>query len=231
MITSKTVYPTSVGTAGIITRTKRTPEESQKRLYELIRKHPQIDRATHLQDLELCKKYLNGDRIPFDTMFQIAYKKLERYVNKHCGKHIGVSINEQDREDLIADVSTTAIEKMDMFGGWSLFSTWMIAIARYRIIDLINKRCKEKKNLSDDEYDDSRSVSPMYQQRDEISVWEILSCLPKIDAAIVRLKAVEEYSFSVIAKHLNLSTKETQQRYNESIKILRNVLQDKTPNK
>jgi len=215
----------------LLGRTKRTPEESQKRLDDLMRKYPQIDRTAHLQDLELCERYLKGDRVPFETMFQIAYNKLERYATKHCGKHIGISIKEQDGEDLIADVSATAIEKMDMFGGWSLFSTWMIAIARYRIINLIKKRCEEKKNLSDDEFDDSRSVSPVYQQSDEISVWEILSCLPKTDATIVRLKAVEEYSFSEIAKQLNISTKRTQLRYNEAIKILRDVLQEKTPNK
>jgi len=58
----------------------RTQEERRKKLESLIEKYPHIDRAAHLKDLELCKRYLKGDRLPFEAMFQMAYGKLERYV-------------------------------------------------------------------------------------------------------------------------------------------------------
>ena len=185
-------------------------------------KYPHIDRTAHLRDLELCKRYIEGDRQPFEAMFQIAYGKLERYIKyDSCGKHLDVHINAQDKEDLISDVTGTVISNLRMFHGWSLLSTWMIAIARYRIINLIKKRCRDKKNLTDNEFDDSRLISPLHLQNDDTAVLEILSCLLEPDAAIVRLKAVERLAFSKIAEELGLSTKQVQHRYKKAIEMLR----------
>ena len=204
----------------------QTKRERRKRLERLMKKYPHIDRAAHLKDLELCRRYLKGDRLPFEAMFQIAYGKLERYVrNDDCGRQHGIHVSLQDKEDLIADVAGTAIQHMATFQGWSLFSTWMIAIARYRIIGLIKKRCKEKANLINDALDDSRLISAPQSQNGDTAVWEILSCLQELDATIVRLKAVEGLTYSEISKQLNLSVKEVSCRYKAAIETLRRTLQ------
>ena len=191
----------------------QTPEERKQRLERLLAKHPHINRAAHLNDLELCKKYTLGEQVPFEQMFQIAHGKLTRYVNRNnCGSHLGINVNEQDREDLIADTVSVAILQLNMFHGWSLFSTWMIAIARYRIISLIKKRCKEKAWPLDD---------TLHSQNDCVAVCEILSCLSELDATIVQLKAVERGTFAEIAKLLNLSVENVRRRYQKSIDRLR----------
>jgi len=200
-------------------------EERYEKLESLMKKYPHIDRARHLKDLEFCKKYQEGDRLPFERMFQVAYSKLERYVHyDSCGKQHGIHINEQDKEDLIADVASTAIQYMAAFQGWSLFSTWMIAIARHRIIGFIKKRCHEKRNSSDAALDDSRIIVPSSSQNDSTTIWEMLSCLSESDAAIVRLKAVERLTYTEIAKQLNLSVKKVLFRYKTSVEILKSTL-------
>jgi len=177
--------------------------------------------------LELCKRYLKGDRLPFEAMFHIAYGKLERYVHYDSyGKKYGIHINAQDKEDLIADVASAAIQHMTTFQGWSLFSTWMIAIARYRIINFVKKRYKEQKNVTDNELDDSRLISSSNSQNDDTTVWEILSCLSATDAMIVRLKAVGGLTYFEIAKQINLPIKEVSIRYKVAITILRKMLQE-----
>ena len=205
----------------------RTQEERRKKLESLIEKYPHIDRAAHLKDLELCKRYLKGDRLPFEAMFHIAYGKLERYLRYDSyGKKYGIHINTQDKEDLIADVAGAAIQHMAAFQGWSLFSTWMIAIARYRIIDFVKKRCKEQQNVTDNALDDSRYIPPAHSQNNGTAVWEILSCLSESDAAIVRLKAVEGLTYSEIAKQIKISVKEVSIRYKTAIETLRNALKE-----
>jgi len=205
----------------------RTQEERRKKLESLIEKYPHIDRAAHLKDLELCKRYLKGDRLPFEAMFQVAYGKLERYVrNDNCGKQHGIHVSVQDKEDLIADVAGIAIQHMATFQGWSLFSTWMIAIARYRIIGFVKKRCKEQRNVTDNALDDSRYIPPAHSKSDDTAVWEILSCLSELDAAIVRFKAVDELTYSEISKQLNLPIKEISRRYKTAIEALRRMLQE-----
>ena len=49
---------------------------------------------------------------PAKINLELLSNKKEQH--NHCGEHFGVFINEQDKEDFIADISATAIEKMDM---------------------------------------------------------------------------------------------------------------------
>ena len=197
-------------------------EERQKRLDALIEKYPKINRATHLEDLALCKEYLAGSCGAFETMFQSAYAKLTNYVRyDNCGKHLGLHVNAQDKEDLIADIASTAILRLSTFQGWSLFSTWMIGIARYKILTFIKARCKKDQNLVDAAVDDTKMASHMPSHIDNTTVWETLSCLPESDATIVKRKAIEQFSFSEISKEMNLPVEQVQRRYKKAIAVLR----------
>jgi len=200
-------------------------EERQKRLEALIEKYPKINRAKHLEDLVLCKEYLAGNCGAFETMFQSAYAKLINYVHyDNCGEHLGIQVNTQDREDLIAEAAGTAILRLDTFQGWSLFSTWMIGIARYRILTFIETRYKKEKGLVDTPVDDPKIASYMPSHIDNTTVWEILSCLPEIDATIVKRKAIERFSFSEISEEVNLPVTQIQRRYKKAIAMLRDSL-------
>ena len=147
-------------------------EKRQKRLDALIEKYPKINRAAHLKDLALCQDYLAGNCETFETMFQLAYAKLTNYIRyDNCGKHLGLQVNAQDKEDLIADAASTAILRLDTFQGWSLFSTWMIGIAKYRVLTFIKTRCNEDKNLADATVDDAKMVAHIPSHIDDTTVW------------------------------------------------------------
>ena len=200
----------------------RTHEEHAKRLESLMIRYPHIDREAHLKDLELCKAYLAGDCVKFEIMFQTAYKKMEKYVylDSH-GTRCGVHINTQDKEDIIADAAGTALSHVEKFHGWSLYSTWMRGIARYRILQMIHRRCKES---ATEPLDDAKAVHADYSQNSDVAVWEILSGLPESDATIVRLRAIEQLSFGEIAQQLSVSIDNVRRRYLNAIKTLKVLL-------
>ena len=202
----------------------QTQEQRREKLERLMKAHPHINREAHLKDLESCKRYLDGDCLPFNEMFEVAYGKLNRYIFYRSSRIFGIHINKQDKEDLIAEVVEAAIKYMYTFQGWSLFSTWMIAIAYYRLINFVTKRRKEKANQTDDAIDENRFIAPPSSYDNNLAVWEILSCLSESDAEIVRLKAVERFAYSEIAKHLNLSIKTVQNRYKKAKEILQDSL-------
>lgn len=203
-----------------------TQEQHKKRLEALMEKNPRINRNAHLRDLELCKRYMEGDQAPFEDMFQVAYIKLRKYVcSDSCGKHsLGINISAEDKEDLIADVASTAILQMNMYNGWSLFFTWMKAIARYRILSLIKKRCIENKNLIFGDVHETEITPASQVQNNEMVIFELLSCLSETDSKIVQLKAIEELSFLEISKQLNLSCYKVKMRYKKAIASLRDTI-------
>ena len=202
----------------------QTQEQRREKLERLMKAHPHINREAHLKDLESCKRYLDGDCLPFNEMFEVAYGKLNRYIFYRSSRIFGIHINNQDKEDLIAEVVEAAIKYMYTFQGWSLFSTWMIAIAYYRLINFVTNRRKEKDNQVDNTIDENRFIAPPSSHENDLAVWEMLSCLSESDAEIVRLKAVERFTYSEIAKHLNLSIKKVQIRYKKAIELLQNSL-------
>ena len=201
---------------------RKSQEARRIRLSEWIEKYPgRINLAAHEQDLVLCKGYLQGDRQPFEPMFRAAYCKLQNFVYCHSfGKSSGIHITAQDKEDLIAEAVDIAIRKMERFDGLSLFSTWMIGIARYLILSLIAKRCREQHCLSDMSLEDACRSQPQ-QSSESSAVWEMLSGLSELDATIVRLRAVEGLCFAEIAAQLGSSRSSISFRYKKSINVLR----------
>jgi len=113
---------------------------------------------------------------------------------------------------------------MGMFQGWSLFSTWIIAIAYYRLINFVAKCRKEKENQVDNAIDGNRFIAPPSSPENDLAVLEMLSCLSESDAEIVRLKAVERFTYSEIAKQMDLPMKKVQNRYKKAIEILQDSL-------
>ena len=201
---------------------RKTGEERRKSLAVWIETYPgRINLAAHQEDLALCKDYLQGNRKPFEKMFQIAYGKLQSFVYCHSfGKHSGIHVNTQDKEDVIAETVDVALRRMGTYCGWSLFSTWMIAIARYRILSLIEKRCREQQMIKDSPKEGFQEQPPQ-KARQSFTVWELLSGLSAQDAQIVQLRAIDELSFPKIAAQLGSSVSKITFRYKKIIKILR----------
>ena len=202
---------------------RMTQEDCRERLRLLMEKHPQIDHEKHLEDLKACREYMEGNTAAFERMFEGAQKKLCAFVHQQPCK----LLNYQDKEDIISEVTAEAVTRMYMFNGWSLFSTWMKAIARYRVITCINK--KKRVLIIDDEVfsklADRQHKTSLCPQND-YSGNEILNLLPKNDAYIIKCRVLNEMDFNDIAKTLNKSGNSIKKRYYKLIEILKNNLEN-----
>jgi DNA-directed RNA polymerase specialized sigma24 family protein len=145
-----------------------TPQTIRK----LMKMYPKIDRAAHLKDLEICTQYLVGNYEPFHLLLQTSYAKLIKYIHYNCRNKLNIHINAQDKEDLISETVEAAIRDLNTFHGWSLFSTWMIAIGRNRIYALLRRRRKEENSLTEDASDVEKS------QNSSSAVWKSFHAFP-----------------------------------------------------
>ena len=97
--------------------------------------------AAHQQDeKDLIQQAKSGDKSAFGKLFDMYFTPIYRYLRLRCG-------NEQDAEDLSAEVFMRAWEKLpgfDLRAGDSMFRSWLFRIAHNLLIDRYRKGDKEE---------------------------------------------------------------------------------------
>jgi RNA polymerase sigma factor (sigma-70 family) len=187
-----------------------TEEQRIQRLNALMKINPLIDPEKHKQDHDACQQYLAGNKKPFQDILEEASEKTKKYVMHSAGP----LFNTQDKEDIISQTLEAAISKMAAFKGWSRYSTWMKAIARYRIYNFVKIKTKEIPQ---------KNIETAYQSRptQEINIFEMLSSLPKIHRLIVQYHAIDKWTIQEIAAELNIPKSKVRKHYKEAISQLR----------
>ena len=195
----------------------------EQRLEKLMEKYPSINRQKHLNDLHTCKKYLSGNMDAFMKLFEDSCCKTRRYVHKNTWNKL---FNLQDKEDVIAETESIAIMKAHMFHGWSRYSTWMIGIARYRILSLAKKKtimAETKKCI----------VNTCHSEivNDPIALWEssqyvseLLGYLSGEEQSIVEEVVFHQKSFEIIAAERKCSVNVIITKYEKSIQRLKEIV-------
>ena len=196
----------------------------KERLDELMAKHPSIDRKKHLEDLRVCENYISGDIDTFMKLYEHSCCKTRRYVYRNSGNKLS---NLQDKEDIIAETESTAIMKVHMFHGWSRYSTWMMGIARNRILTFVKKKLFADKPI---EYTENTHNSEIINT--PIALWEsnhyvneLLGSLSDEEQSIVTDVVFNQMSFESIAAENNLATNIVIAQYEKAIGKLRGIVQ------
>ena len=205
----------------------RTETEQAERLKKFMKINSRIDLEKHQQDYNSCQAYLAGDQEQFNSLLESSITRTRKYILYDTSK----LFNEQDKEDILSETLEIAMAKMATFKGWSRYSTWMRAIARYQIYKLADKKAKEIKCIDINEMANTLDVESRYSQpsefRQELSIIEILSSLTKKSSQIVMLHVVEGLSFAEIAAELEISEHIVRKDYGKAIFQLRQELQTK----
>jgi len=195
----------------------------KKRLEKLMEKYPSINRQKHLEDLHICENYLLGNTDVFMKLFEASRYKTLSYVCKNTWNKL---FNLQDREDIVAETESTAIMKVHMFRGWSRYSTWMIGIARNRILSLVKKKTLM---IETDAYAENTFYSKATD--DPIALWEsnqyvsgLLGHLSGEDRSIVVDIIFYQKSFEIIANEKNLSANIVITQYEKAIERLKSII-------
>ena len=195
----------------------------EQRLEKLMEKYPSINRQRHLDDLHTCKRYLSGNTDAFMKLFEDSCCKTRGYVHKNTWNKL---FNLQDKEDIIAETESIAIMKVHMFHGWSRYSTWMIGIARYRILSLAKKKTimiETKKAIE--------NTCHLEILNDPIALWEsnqyvseLLGHLSDEEQSIVTEVVFHQKSFEIIAAERKHSINCMVTKYEKSIQRLKEIV-------
>jgi len=199
-----------------------TDDERAKRLEKLMTKYPRINREKHLEDLCICKDYLEGDVESFELLFDEACKRTRKYICHATHEPIG----EQDREDILAETMNIAIMKVQNFGGWSRYSTWMRGIARHKIFSCAREKALMLRNEKhcDDCSVIGASHNPIEQWESDQDVNEMLSCLSERERTVVVGKVIHGQTSKNLAKDMGLSASCVGQIYRRAIAKMRELL-------
>lgn len=199
-----------------------TQEQCRERLERLMRQYPTIDHDRHLQDHSICQEYLQGNHMRFESLFETAYHKMRKYVIYHKSD----LLSDYDKEDIIAEAAYTAVAQIHMFNGWSMYSTWMKAIAKYRILKCIKRKLQKEQELRSqkvlDNLPEVYSCIDMWENNDLIR--GLMDRIPQINQLIVVYKTLHGMTYAEISRKMNLPVRSIQKKYYRSLKIMRKHL-------
>ncbi|MCL2373190.1 MAG: sigma-70 family RNA polymerase sigma factor [Defluviitaleaceae bacterium] len=196
----------------------------KERLDELMAKYPSIDRKKHLEDLHICKNYMSGDTDTFMKLYEYSCRKTRRYVYRNSGNKL---FNLQDKEDIMAETESIAIMKIHMFHGWSRYSTWMMGIARNRILTFVKKKLSTDKPIEYTENIHNPEIinTPIALWESNQYVSELLGGLSIEEQSIVTDVVFDQRSFKSIASENNVATSIVIVQYEKAIEKLREIVQ------
>ena len=186
-------------------------------------KYPSIDRKKHLEDLRICENYISGDIDTFMKLYEHSCCKTRRYVYRNSGNKL---FNLQDKEDIMAEIESVAIMKVHMFHGWSRYSTWMIGIARNRILTFVKKKLSAAMPIEYTENINNLEISntPIALWESNHYVSELIGSLSSEEQLIVTDVVFNQMSFESIAAENNIATSIVIAQYEKAIEKLKGIV-------
>ncbi len=178
-------------------------------------------------DVELLAAAQAGDREAFGALVQRHHGLLHGLLRQRLGACGPV-------EDLLQDVFTKALGKLDGFGGRSSFSTWAGAIAINLATDWQRKQARRRRlaptdGTGSDEVAAPRSADGLsiVETRDEAArARAAMESLPLHVRTAVTLRVMEDHGYDVIAARLGAPVPTIRTWVSRGLKQVRRLLED-----
>ncbi|MFT6146801.1 MAG: RNA polymerase sigma-70 factor (ECF subfamily) [Myxococcota bacterium] len=134
------------------------------------------------------------------TAFNALYTRYARFVLARCRAVCG---NQTDAEEALQDTFIRAWNNRERFDGRSPLG-WLHTLARSASIDLLRKR--RPWNTSPEAWDFDRLLGAEgVDGGARVDVTRLLESLDPIEAAMLRLRHIEDWRFIEIAEHFEMS--------------------------
>ncbi|MFY0640065.1 MAG: RNA polymerase sigma factor [Bermanella sp.] len=161
---------------------------------------------------------------PKNAQSSSAYAELcSRYQNKLAAYlRLNNTIDGDTIDDILQDTFLTAWNKITQLDDHSKFFSWLLTIARNRLMDFF----REQKKIKDYSqwFEQQNSDDLQYEMRhDQSDLEKLLVHLAPEDREIVLLKAVLELSFDEICDMSKLSLSAVKMRYYRALETLSNL--------
>jgi RNA polymerase sigma-70 factor (ECF subfamily) len=154
------------------------------------------------------------DAWAWDLLHQRTLERVFAYVHRHCRRR-------EDAEDLTAEVYAAAVASIDRFRGDASVITWLIGIARRKLIDAARRRGRHPELLEADLPVTAADMAPvaglqeraaaedpelaLEQKETAAHVRRLILQLPEAQQEALLLRCVDELSLAEIARTLSRS--------------------------
>ncbi|MBM7660277.1 RNA polymerase sigma-70 factor (ECF subfamily) [Bacillus mesophilus] len=173
-----------------------------------------------MEEKDLIRKAQKGDSLALSTLLQQNYSFLVKYLMK-------VTLHPQLAEDLAQETMMKCIEKIQLYNGKSMFSSWLMTIATNLYIDQ-QRRKKREKNYHDQE----QALRKMKWQAGVMNEeWsDVVDALASLQVDIrmpIVLKHYYGYSYEEIGKMMGIAEGTVKSRVSNGLKNLRRELTER----
>lgn len=174
----------------------------------------------YLNELKVLKQCQNGSKQAFNELIIFYYPFVFKFLLKTTNK-------DEIAKDLVQETFLKLIKNIDKFDvkGKAKFSTYLITIARNCYLDYLKKETKELQNIAIEEFSDNASSEYNYLKNEDYNnLLNEINKLPKLQREVIKLKYLEGYTLSEIAKIQNTTSNTIKSRLFESRKKLKDKL-------
>ena len=168
-----------------------------------------------MNEKAIIKRCQNGDKAAFDILIRSFYPYVSKYLLK-------LTQDETLTEDLTQDVFLKVIRKIEYYktDSKASFATYIITIAKNTFIDYTRRNKIAFSELSDIEMQSEDNIENTVltsMQYSEIIAY--LDDLPPNQAAVIRLKYIDDYTLKEIESITGVPAKTVKSRIHEGKKV------------
>ena len=173
-----------------------------------------------MNEKELIRRCQSGEKAAFEELIRTFYPYVTKYLLK-------LTHSETLTEDLTQDVFLKVIRTIENYktNGRAMFATYVITIAKNTFIDHIRRNKAVVCELTEAELSSGESVEDEALKSIEYGeIVKYIDDLPPNQAAVIRLKYIDEYTLKEIENITGVPLKTVKSRIHEGTKKLRSFL-------
>jgi RNA polymerase sigma-70 factor (ECF subfamily) len=181
-----------------------------------------------IEDKELIRKYLQGDRISLDFLIERHFKMVYAFVYRNVG-------SETDAEDITQEVFVKVWKNIKKFDQNKDFKPWVFQIAKNTSIDFLRKKKSIPFSRFENEQGQNALVDNMVapasnlieKLSDKQTMVTAMKGLNEKEQRLINLRNIEGLSFREIAETLKESINTIKSRYRRALLVLKKNIKGK----
>ena len=173
---------------------------------------------------EVVEQFISGDEMAFELIFHQTKGKLKGFLKK-------VLPYGEDEESILQEIYLNLWSGRKSIQTDKNFESWLFAIVRNRVIDVMRKRLHKEKYLEDlyaqlkEGRENSLDTLAVVEYSElEKKIFELIEKLPGKRKLIFRLSRIEGLTYREIARKLNVSENTVDLQIRSALSFLRNEM-------
>ena len=173
---------------------------------------------------EVVEQFISGDEMAFELIFHRTKGKLKGFLKK-------VLPYGEDEESILQEIYLNLWSGRKSIQTDKNFESWLFAIVRNRVIDVMRKRLHKEKYLEDlyaqlkEGRENSLDTLAVVEYSElEKKIFELIEKLPGKRQLIFRLSRIEGLTYREIARKLNVSENTVDLQIRSALSFLRNEM-------